>query len=43
MNGQAYHEAAIRQIEAAIGWTASVDEFTQLLSAQRAPTGAAAR
>jgi hypothetical protein len=30
MNGQAYREAAIRQIGAAIGWTASVDDFTRL-------------
>jgi nicotinamidase-related amidase len=43
MNGQEYHEAAIRQIEAAIGWTASVDEFTQLFATQRAPAGVTAR
>ena len=43
MNGQAYHEAAIRQIEAAIGWTASVDEFTQLFAPQRARVEVAAR
>jgi nicotinamidase-related amidase len=34
MNGQAYHEAAIRQIEAAIGWTAGVDDFTRLFARQ---------
>ncbi len=31
MNGQAYHEAALRQIEAAIGWTTTVDDFVRLL------------
>jgi nicotinamidase-related amidase len=31
MNGPAYHESALRQIQAAIGWTTSVDHFLQLL------------
>lgn len=32
MNGQAYHDAALKQIEAALGWIISVDEFQQLVS-----------
>lgn len=36
MNGQAYHEAAVRQIEAALGWVTSVDELTRLLAGKQA-------
>jgi nicotinamidase-related amidase len=32
MNGQAYHEAAVKQVEAALGWVMSVDEFAALLA-----------
>jgi len=32
MNGQPYHEAAVKQIEAAIGWVCSVDEFAALVA-----------
>ncbi|HET7036442.1 MAG TPA: isochorismatase family cysteine hydrolase [Thermomicrobiaceae bacterium] len=31
MNGQEYHEAAVKQIEAAIGWVISVADFTTLI------------
>lgn len=37
MNGQAYHEAAVKQIEAALGWVISVAEFTALVQ-ERAGT-----
>lgn len=36
MNGQAYHEAAIKQIEASIGWVCSVGEFADLVRAKSA-------
>ncbi len=39
MNGQAYHEAALRQIEAAIGWTTTVDDFVHLLQ-EKTPASA---
>ena len=32
MNGHAFHEAAVKQVEAAIGWVMSVEEFAALLS-----------
>ena len=35
MNGGAYHEAALRQIQAAIGWTTTVDAFVGLFAAGR--------
>jgi hypothetical protein len=31
MNGQAYHDSAVRQIEAALGWVMSVQEFEALI------------
>lgn len=31
MNGQAYHEAAVKQVEAAIGWVISVADFMAML------------
>lgn len=34
MNGQEYHEAAIRQIAASIGWVCTVDEFSDLVRAK---------
>lgn len=36
MNGQAYHEAAVKQIEAALGWVMSVDEFRSLVASKSA-------
>lgn len=42
MNGPAYHEAAVRQIEASIGWSTTVAAFTELVSAKAAdPVGSA--
>lgn len=38
MNGQEYHEAAVAQVEAAIGWVMSVEEFESLLNAKLAAT-----
>jgi biuret amidohydrolase len=32
MNGQAYHEAAVKQIEAALGWVISVADFATLVA-----------
>jgi ureidoacrylate peracid hydrolase len=37
MNGQAYHEAAVKQIEAALGWVISVADFASVVG-QRAET-----
>lgn len=34
MNGQDYHEAAIKQIEAALGWSISVDDFRSFVQQQ---------
>jgi len=36
MNGQSYHEAAVKQIEAALGWVISVDDFQQIVSRRTA-------
>lgn len=36
MNGDPYHEAALRQIEAALGWTLRVDAFLEWLAAAAA-------
>jgi nicotinamidase-related amidase len=36
MNGQEYHEAGLRQAEAALGWIASLSEFLEFTSSVRA-------
>lgn len=36
MNGQAYHDSAVRQIEAALGWVISVDELLAIIDRKRA-------
>lgn len=36
MNGQEYHEAAVKQIEAALGWVISVEEFRSLIESKAA-------
>lgn len=36
MNGDAYHEAALRQVEAALGFVMTVEEFRTLVAAKRA-------
>lgn len=36
MNGQAYHEAGVRQIEAALGWVITVDDLRSLISRKTA-------
>lgn len=35
MNGQEYHESAVRQVEAALGWVMSVEEFQALVEQKR--------
>jgi nicotinamidase-related amidase len=35
MNGQEYHEAALRQVEAALGWVARLPELLDLLASSR--------
>ena len=39
MNGQAYHESAIKQIEAALGWVISVDDFRSVVQQAAAVAG----
>ena len=40
MNGDAYHEAALRQIEAALGWTYDVPSFESWTRSARPLTNA---
>ena len=40
MNGQEYHESAVRQIEAALGWAISVGEFRTLIQSKGAVSAA---
>lgn len=41
MNGDTYHDSAIRQIEAALGWTTTVDAFVTWLTTERPQEGGA--
>lgn len=43
MNGPEYHSAAVRQIQASIGWVTGVDEFSELVRGKAAASAATVR